>query len=219
MLSKAELRDYVDELAMLAAEAEGIKARQEYLKGQFESEALATLKDTKLQTVEFWGNGHNRVAVTTSTTVKPLSIQMLRQVLGDMGEELIREKTTMELTDPGKKFLASVAQGNYLEDTTLEGMIASITPEKKAQATLRKKLKGKYEKDRATLMAVAGLEEAEASEAAYLITEVMNWERLVHILQAAKWAGTPQEAADLIKAAIIVEDGIKVTVAAEPPTV
>lgn len=218
MLTKAEIRDYVDEYAVLAAEAEGIKARQEYLKGQFETLALERLKDTKLQSVEYWGSGHSRVTVTTSATVKPLSVNMLRQVLGDMGDDIIRTKPPApELTEPGKRFLASVVQGNYLEGTTLDGMIAAITSDEQKQATLRKKLKGKYDKDKAVLMAVAELDEAQASEAAYLATEVLNWERLLQILQAANWPGTPQEAIALIKAAVIVEDGIKVTVAAEPP--
>ena len=35
------------------------------------------------------------------------------------------------------------------------------------------------------------------------------------ILKSAEWKGTPQEAVEIIRAAIIVDEGIKVTVEAE----
>lgn len=80
---------------------------------------------------------------------------------------------------------------------------------------LKKKLKGKYEKDTETLMKLVGLSEQEASDWAYLASEVINWEWMLQILKAAEWGGTPQEAVEVIRAAIFVDEGIKVTVEAE----
>lgn len=218
MASNGELRDYVDEYASLTLEADGIKRRLEWLKGQFEQMALARLKDTKLQTAEFWGTSNNRVAVTTSATVKPISLTMVKQLLGPIAGDFIKEKTTDDLTEPCKRLLSTVVQGEYLVNGSLEDILAGISDDPKVLAALRKKLKGKYEKDMSTLVAVAGLDTDTASDAAYLIAEAVNWERLTQVLRAAEWTGTTQAAIDIIKAAIIVEDGIKVTVAAEPPT-
>lgn len=219
MLTKQEVRDYVDEYAALAVEAEGIKKRMEYLKGVFEQLALDKLKDTKLQSTEFWGAANSRVTVTTSATVKLMSATVLRKVLGDVAADFIKTKTTEELTEPCKRLLASVVQGEYLKNTSLATAVMGITQDEKQLATLMKKLKGSYAKDKATLMSVVGLDEQTASDAAYIIAEVVNWERLLKVLQAAGWAGTTQEAIETIKAATIVEDGIKVAVTAEPPAV
>ena len=41
------------------------------------------------------------------------------------------------------------------------------------------------------LMKVAGLPEQEASDWAYLAAEVINWEWLTQVLQAAGWTGSP----------------------------
>ena len=45
--------------------------------------------------------------------------------------------------------------------------------------------------------------------------EIINWEWMLQVLKAAEWKGTPQEAVEIIRAAIIVDEGIKVTVEAE----
>ena len=72
-----------------------------------------------------------------------------------------------------------------------------------------------YAKDTETLVKMAGLSEQEASDWAYLVAEVMNWERNIQVLKAAGWGGTPQEAIDIINSAVIVDEGLKVTVEAE----
>ena len=65
------------------------------------------------------------------------------------------------------------------------------------------------------MIKLAGLPEQEASDWAYLTAEIINWEWILQILKAAEWKGTPQEAIEIIRAAVIVDEGIKVTVEAE----
>ena len=64
---------------------------------------------------------------------------------------------------------------------------------------------------------MGGLPEQEASDWAYLAAEVINWEWLTQVLRAAGWQGSTQEAVDIIRAAVIVEESIKVGVEAEQP--
>lgn len=213
-----QVRAYVDEFAALSLEAERIKNRMDWLKGYFETLATDDLKDTKLLTASYWGSQNSRVTVTNTATVKPVSLTMVKKLLGEISGDFIKTETTDKMTDPCKKLLAMAAQGNYTEGS-LEDVIRQISADPKIQATLRKRLKGRYEKDKAMLEKVAGLPEREASDWAYLAAEVINWEWLTQVLQAASWEGSPQEAIDIIRAAVIVEESIKVGIEAEKPQV
>lgn len=216
---KAEqVRQYVDEYAALSLEAERIKGRMDWLKGYFETLATADLKDTKLLTAAYWGSQNSRVTVTNASTVKPVSLTMVKKLLGEISGDFIKTEITDTMTAPCKKLLAMAAQGNYTEGS-LESVIGQISADPKIQATLRKKLKGRWDKDKAMLMKVAGLPEQEASDWAYLAAEVINWEWLTQVLKAASWEGSPQEAIDIIRAAVIVEESIKVGIEAEKPEV
>lgn len=209
-----QVKKYVDEYAALSLEAERVKNRMDWLKGFFETLATDDLKDTKLLTAIYWGNSNNRVTVTNAATVKPVSLTMVQKLLGEIAKDFIKVEPVEKMTDPCKKLLAMVAQGNFTEGS-LEATIQGITSDPKIQATLRKKLKGRYEKDKAILMTVAGLPEREASDWAYLAAEVINWKWLAQVLQAAEWKGSTQEAVDVIRAAVIVEESIKVGIEAE----
>ena len=71
------------------------------------------------------------------------------------------------------------------------------------------------DEDQRKMVELVGLSEQEASDWAYLASEVINWEWMLQILKAAEWGGTPQEAVEVIRAAIFVDEGIKVTVESE----
>ena len=73
------VRRYVDEYAALALEADRIKQRMDWLKGQFETLATGALKDTKLLSISYWGSQNSRVTVTNTATVKPISLTMVFQ--------------------------------------------------------------------------------------------------------------------------------------------
>lgn len=73
------------------------------------------------------------------------------------------------------------AMGEYTEGK-LDDLIKQITADIQIQKTLKKKLKGKYEKDTVTLMTTAGLDEKQASDWAYIAAEVIigsGWYRYV----------------------------------------
>ena len=150
------VRRYVDEYAALALEADRIKQRMDWLKGQFETLATGALKDTKLLSISYWGSQNSRVTVTNTATVKPISLTMVKKVLGNVAGDFVKSETVDKMTEPCKRLLAMVCQGNFTEGS-LEETVRAITGDGKIQATLRKKLKGRYEKDKALLEKVAGL--------------------------------------------------------------
>lgn len=203
------LRQAVDEYAALTAQAAEIKGRLEALKAAFEKQAVTDLKDTKRKNAAYWGSGNARVVVTLSETVKPVSVTMLKDVLGRVAGDFVKEETKTTMTEPCKRLLAMVFQGNYAEGR-LDELIQGISTDAKIQATLKKKLKGRWEKDRLALMQVAGLDERQAEDCAYLAAEVIGWEWLCQVLKSAGWTGSVQEAIEIIRSAVIVDEGIKV---------
>lgn len=208
-LEAEQLRRNVDEYAELTKRAAEIKERMDYLKAYFEKSAVNDLKDTKLKSTTYWGNKNCKVLVTTSETVKPVSVTMIRKVLGEVAKDFVKEETTPKLTEPCKRLLGMVFQGNYTEGN-LEDTVRAITADEKIQKTLSKKLKGRWEKDKATLMQVAGLPEQDASDWAYLAAEVINWGWLAQVLKNGGWEGSTEEAIEIIRSAVIVDESLKV---------
>ena len=48
-----------------------------------------------------------------------------------------------------------------------------------------------------------------------MAVEVINWEWLAQVLKSAGWAGSIQEAIEVIRAAVIVDESIKVGIEVE----
>lgn len=208
-----EIREKADRFAQLVKKQAEIRSEAEELKAWFENQAVNDLKDTKKKTVEYWGS-HAKVSVGNSETVKPVSMVMVKKLLGEIFPDLVKEETAYKMTEPCKRLFALMYLGNYTE-VSLDETIRAITKDEKIRRTFRKKLKGKYEKDTETLMKLAGFDAGDAADWAYLTAEVINWEWMLQILKAADWKGTPQEAVDIIRSAVIVDEGLKVTVEQE----
>ena len=153
-MDAAEVKKKVDRLAELDRQMVAVKGEMETIKAWFEKQATDDLRDTKSKTVEYWGSENSKVVVGNSETVKPISMTMVKKLLGDVFKDFVKEDVSYSMSAP-------------------------------------------------------------ASDWAYLASEVINWEWMLQILKAAEWGGTPQEAVEVIRAAIFVDEGIKVTVEAE----
>lgn len=197
-----EIREKVDRYAELDAQLAGIKNEMENLKADFEEYAEKDLQDTKLKTVEIYGNNGAKVIVQNAATVKPISWVV------------IKEETKLSLTDVAKTMLANMFKGDYIEDT-LSNVVTHMTPDQKKQALLMKRLKGKYKQDQKNILKYTDLSEKEASDNAFLVQDVMAYQNILRIIEASGFDGTVEEAVAKIKSSLIVEDSIKVTLEAE----
>lgn len=213
-MTAPEIKAKVDEYAKLSAQQSAIKSRMDELKGFFETLATEDLKDTKRKTVAYWGSNNAKVVVGNSSTVKPVSMTMVKELFGRLYGDFVKEETTYKMTEPCKRLLALAFLGEYTEGN-IDDVISQITNDAKIQKALKKKLKGKFDKDKDTLMTLTGLSEQEASDWAYFAAEVINWERLTQILVAAQWNGTTENAIEHIRTAIMVDEGIKVGIELE----
>lgn len=210
----AELKQNVDRLAALIIQQEKVKAEMDQLKAAFEKQAEADLKDSKEKTIEYWGENNAKVVVQNSETVKPIAMSVLRNLLGAAYSDFVKEESKATLNAECKAFLTAMVQGKYIEDD-LTAVIGKITDDAKEQQLLLKKLKGKYRSDKKTIMKVTGLDPESANDYAYLVEEVYAYKTIKQILDAAKFAGTFEEAVEKVKASVIVDEGIKVTVEKE----
>ena len=210
----AELKQNVDRLAALTIQQEKVKAEIDQLKAGFEKQAEADLKDSKEKTIEYWGEGNAKVVVQNSETVKPIAMSVLRNLLGTAYSDFVKEESKATLNAECKSFLTAMVQGKYIEDD-LTAVIGKITSDAKEQQLLLKKLKGKYRSDKKTIMKLTGLDPESANDYAYLVEEVYAYKTIKQILEAAKFAGTFEDAVEKVKASVIVDEGIKVTVEKE----
>lgn len=210
----AELKQNVDRLTALTIQQEKVKAEMDQLKAAFEKQAEADLKDSKEKTIEYWGENNAKVVVQNSETVKPIAMSVLRNLLGNAYSDFVKEESKATLNAECKSFLTAMVQGKYIEDD-LTAVIGKITGDAKEQQLLLKKLKGKYRSDKKTIMKVTGLDPESANDYAYLVEEVYAYKTIKQILEAANFVGTFEEAVEKVKASVIVDEGIKVTVEKE----
>lgn len=206
-----DLQGKAAEYVRLSRQSAEIKKRMDDLKGYFETHGTEDLNATKVKTVDYWCQG-GKIEVGRSETVTPIALAVLKKLFGDtVYGELVKPKESLEMTPPCKQLLAPIVLGDYIK-APMEEIINASTSDEKARAALRKKLRGNYKKDKAAFMGIAALDDKDAGYYAYMTTESTAYSRFQQILQAAGWTGTEQEAVDIIKASVIVEEGVKVSV-------
>ena len=120
MNDMAEIKANADRLVELTNQQSVIKAEIDEIKAWFEKIATDDLKDTKKKTIDYWGSNNSKVVVGNSETVKPVSMTMVKKLLGDVFEEFVKEDTSYKMTDPCKRLFAMIFLGNYTEGTGSE---------------------------------------------------------------------------------------------------
>lgn len=208
------IREAVDRYAELQAQIDGAKLEMDGIKAYIETQAEADLEDTKMKTVEYYGTHGCRVIVQNAATVKPISWVVIKEVLGKTVPDFLKEETKYSLTEVAKTMLANMFKGDYIEDT-IENVVCRMTDDPKKQKVLMKRLKGKYKQDMKNIMKYAELDEKDASDYAFMVSEVMAYQNILRIMEASGNGGTVEEAVEKVKSALIVEDTIKVSLEAE----
>lgn len=203
----------VDALAKWTSLLDECKREIEVLKADFDKLGQEYLTDKKIKQVEFWGTDC-KVVVTESETLKVQYDCVLEGLFSNIKEGLIRVEPSYKYTEPFKRVIISILQGSYI-DETFETAIKQIGADDKTKELLRKKLKGKWDKDVKTLQDIAGMDKGDAEYYAYQIQEAMNYEKILALMKTAGFEpGTDSfnRAMDTIKSAAIVETGIKIGV-------
>jgi len=191
------------------------KREIERLKGDFQKLGIESMKDKKIKQSEFYGSEGAKVVVTQSESLKVQYHTFLAQNLGEAAlKDFVKEEVNYKYSKPFERLLIAIFNGAYVEQT-LDDVIGQIADDPKTKKTLKKKLKGKWDKDVATLEAIAGLDREEAEYYAFFAQEALNYERVVQLMKAAGYSpGTEEfeEALKAVKTAVIVDEGVKVGV-------
>lgn len=216
-MQRNEIAKKVDELSKWTALADEAKKEIEKLKGEFQKLGTDELADKKIKQVEFWGSNNAKVVVTESETLKVQEDCIIEQLFSKVKEGNIKIEPSYKYSEPFKRILIAVCQGTYV-DQSFNDVIRQLPVDDKAKKVLAKKLKGNWKKDVETLKNIAGLNDEDAEHWAYCTQEAISYERIIALFRIAGYEyGTPEfdKAVASIKAAAIVEEGIKVGVEAE----
>jgi uncharacterized FlaG/YvyC family protein len=213
-MDEAVIKVKVDELAKWSRLAEECKREIDTLKGEFDKLGQEALADKKIKQVEFWGNNNAKVVVTESEELKVQYDCILEQLFSKVKDGSIKIEPKYQYSAPFKRILISIFQGTYL-DQHLNDVIRQIPADDSAKKVLRKKLKGKWDKDVETLQSIANLSQSDSEYYAYQVQESMNFEKIIALFKSAGYVpGTSEfgQAIDSIRAAVIVETGLKIGV-------
>ncbi len=212
-----DLVKLVDELSELAKEKKRVGDRYSEVEAEILKLGEAELKDSKEKSISYVGSGGNKATFTKSESLKLLFPSLLKDIFGVLYGDVVEEKTTFTISAGGKKMLIDMWLGNYLTHTTMEDVIKSTGVDEKTQKVLMKKLKGKDpEKDKRTIINVAGLSEKQAEETAYFVAEAIAYDSFMSVVNANKTDGDDdtkfEKILEIIKNAVMVEEGVKLKV-------
>lgn len=211
------MQDKIARLVEIKKEIADLKAEADQIEADFLKQSEAELQDTKLKTVVYLGNAGNKITATMSDTLKLVYPSILKSIFGKAYNDVVTEETTYKLSAAGKRLLIALYLRNYCKDSLIT-VIDNLSCDDKAKMTLKKKLKGaNYITDKNNLMKFAKYSEEDASDIAYLISEVVVWEDLIKLLSLDHDSVTDEVIEKVLKnidSAVVVEQTPKISVEA-----
>ena len=141
---------------------------------------------------------------------------MFLDIFGKAFPDLVNQKSILELNAEGKRIAAAVWTKEYCQGS-VEEIVNSLSCDEKAKKSLLKKLNGKnFETDKKNLIRIGGLDEDSAKDYAYLIAEIIAWNKIKSIIKINNNGVFSQEAFEQfalnINAAVCVEQSTKITI-------
>lgn len=203
---KEQVNEYIKwEKLMAQAKVEMTNIKAELLK-----EGINLLENTKFKTTVIRGDESNLVKVQTTEKADYVSVEVLKDILGNVADEFITKETNYKVSSKLTNILIPLATENYKEGN-LDDLLATLTTDEKSLKLLKKKIKGNFEKDTQHLITILNLSNEEASKIAYEITEVVNYTKLNTLIQAIKKDNSFADVKDRLEKCIVVEENVKLT--------
>jgi len=216
-MNQTIIRAKVDDLVKWQNLMEQCKREIDRLKGDFHTLGANEMKDKKVSQVTYYGSNNSKVIVTNSESVAVISHELLKNIIGKIIDDFTKEDTKYKYSEPFKRILKSIKNGTYVEQN-MDDVIKQITEDESKRVSLRKKLKGNFEKDVEALKTIAGLNQQDAEHYAYFCNEAANYLKIVQVLEASGYKkGSPDfyDAIVKIKNLVEVDEGIKIGVDSE----
>ena len=210
-----ETAKIIDRMACINAEK--CKLEEEYAGLQAKLQVLGedAIRDTKFKSFSMYGQ-NAKATITVADNVKNILPSLFVSMFGKAYPDMVKVTQKQELTAEGKRLVAAVWNKEYCEGS-VEDIVGRLNCDEKSKKSLMKKLNGKsFETDKKNLMKIGGLSEKDASDDAYLISEIIAWNKLQAIIKLNNCGVFSQVAFEEFvlncNAAVCVEQSTKVSV-------
>lgn len=214
MLNTNEIAEKVNRLAEIKRQTAALKSESDGIEAELLKQFETDVEDTKYRTVRYSGDG---AAVTANYADKVALVypSMLKKIFGEAYSDVVTEEVTYKLSANAKRLLAALYKKEYLRGTSVDMFITRVSDDSETRKVLSKRIKGKnFDGDKNNLMKLAGLDESEASDYAYMISEAAAWQEFERLLSASGGVSDERiaEVLEYINTAVTVEETPKITI-------
>lgn len=210
-----EIKQIVDRMVEIKQESNALLDEYLDLQSKLQVEGESALENTKYKSVSYSGTS-GKATVTLADKVSGVMPSLFLDIFGKAFPDLVNQKSILELNAEGKRIAAAVWNKEYCQGS-VEEIVNSLSCDEKAKKSLLKKLNGKnFETDKKNLIRIGGLDEDSAKDYAYLIAEIIAWNKIKAIIKINNNGVFSQEAFEQfalnINAAVCVEQSTKITI-------
>ena len=210
-----EIKQIVDRMVEIKQESNALQDEYLDLQSKLLVEGESALENTKYKSVSYSGTS-GKATVTLADKVSGVMPSLFLDIFGKAFPDLVNQKSILELNAEGKRIAAAVWNKEYCQGS-VEEIVNSLSCDEKAKKSLLKKLNGKnFETDKKNLIRIGGLDEDSAKDYAYLIAEIIAWNKIKAIIKINNNGVFSQEAFEQfalnINAAVCVEQSTKITI-------
>ena len=210
-----EIKQIVDRMVEIKQESNALQDEYLDLQSKLQVEGESALENTKYKSVSYSGTS-GKATVTLADKVSGVMPSLFLDIFGKAFPDLVNQKSILELNAEGKRIAAAVWNKEYCQGS-VEEIVNSLSCDEKAKKSLLKKPNGKnFETDKKNLIRIGGLDEDSAKDYAYLIAEIIAWNKIKAIIKINNNGVFSQEAFEQfalnINAAVCVEQSTKITI-------
>ena len=210
-----EIKQIVDRMVEIKQESNALQDEYLDLQSKLQVEGESALENTKYKSVSYSGTS-GKATVTLADKVSGVMPSLFLDIFRKAFPDLVNQKSILELNAEGKRIAAAVWNKEYCQGS-VEEIVNSLSCDEKAKKSLLKKLNGKnFETDKKNLIRIGGLDEDSAKDYAYLIAEIIAWNKIKAIIKINNNGVFSQEAFEQfalnINAAVCVEQSTKITI-------
>ena len=210
-----EIKQIVDRMVEIKQESNALQDEYLDLQAKLQVEGESALENTKYKSVSYSGTT-GKATVTLADKVSGIMPSLFLDIFGKAFPDLVNQKSVLELNAEGKRIAAAVWNKEYCKGS-VEEIVNSLSCDEKAKKSLLKKLNGKnFETDKKNLIKIGGLDEDSAKDYAYLIAEIIAWNKIQAIIKINNNGVFSQEAFEQfalnVNAAVCVEQSTKITI-------
>lgn len=214
-MENVELKKAIDRMIEIKSVQKDLDAEYSTLQAQVQMVGESALENTKNKSVSYYSD-KGKATITLADKVGYTLPTLFSDMFGKAYSDLVNKKEVVELNTEGKRIMAAVWNNEYCKGS-VEEIVMNLQCDEKAKKSLLKKLNGKsYETDKKNLMKLGGLDEKDAGDYAYMVSEIISWNKIQTIIKLNNNGEFTQAALDEFilncNSAVCVEQSTKITV-------